>query len=189
MIRRKFEQVLPEYAAADGLEHKAFTFIEGSFGGVYHWRTRAQAEAWFDERWHARVKRQRGVEGDVRFFEVLAQGRSTGLQGRALAFDAVRTEAVITQTVFARADGAHAQALADWAVGAARSTVTLGRDGVSVFALWNDAAQARAFQAGDAMARAHRLVGVAPKVLEFEAPVVLDNSARLARSAQATVAA
>jgi hypothetical protein len=189
LIRRKFEQVLPEYAAAEGLEHKAFTFIDGCFGGVYQWSSRARAETWFDQRWHARVKRQRGVDGDVRFFDVLAQ-RSTGaLQGRSLPFDAVRVDAVITQVTFAKAEAGHAHALAEWAQGSVRSTVAMGRDGLSVFSLWNEPAHARAFLLGDALARATRLVGVTPQVHQFEAPVVLDNAARQARDAGASVAA
>lgn len=58
LITGRFVDSIPEYAAAPGLIHKAYTFSDsGEFGGVYLWDSRASAERWFDEAWHERVKR------------------------------------------------------------------------------------------------------------------------------------
>lgn len=71
LIVKKFRDAVPEYLAAPGLERKQFSFAaDGAFGGVYLWTKRVDAEAWFGSAWHERVRRQRGVDGDVRFIDV-----------------------------------------------------------------------------------------------------------------------
>ena len=70
-IVRKFRDAVPEFQALDGLERKQFSFAQnGDYGGIYTWSRRADAEAWFGPQWHERVRRQRGVDGAVRFIAV-----------------------------------------------------------------------------------------------------------------------
>jgi hypothetical protein len=178
LISRKFAEAVPEYAAAPGLVHKAFTFIDDCYGGVYEWRTRAQAEAWFDAKWHGRVKRLRGVEGDVRIFDVLTQSVRGPLEGTPLQRGAVRARAVVTQVLLDGAKTADAGQLLDWANGsqARRTSVVQGADGLSVISLWRARHEADASLAD--------LSGVAsmsrgrPPALVSEAPVVFDSAAR-----------
>ena len=70
-ITGKFRAAVPEYQAASGLLTKQFSFADnGYFGGIYRWRERAIAERWFGPAWHERVRKLRGVEGDIRFIDV-----------------------------------------------------------------------------------------------------------------------
>lgn len=70
LIVRKMRATLPQYRALPGLRFKAYSFARpcGDFGGVYLWRDRAAAEAWFTPAWFERVRRERGVEGRLRLF-------------------------------------------------------------------------------------------------------------------------
>lgn len=70
LIARKMRDTVPQYERAPGLVFKAYSFAQadGAFGGLYLWRDRAAADAWFDAAWFERVRRERGVEGEVRFF-------------------------------------------------------------------------------------------------------------------------
>lgn len=66
LITGRFVDAIPEYATIPGLEHKSFTHTEdGRFGGVYRWRTEADARAWFTPAWFERVRQSRGVEPEV----------------------------------------------------------------------------------------------------------------------------
>lgn len=70
LVRRKMAATIDLYESLPGLDYKIFTIEpeSGEFGGVYHWDTRAAAEAWFDEAWFERVRSERGAEPNVRFF-------------------------------------------------------------------------------------------------------------------------
>ena len=72
LIVRKMREAMPQYRAIPGLRFKAFTFADagGEFGGIYLWRDRGAAQAWFTPAWYARVRAQRGVDGQVRLFDV-----------------------------------------------------------------------------------------------------------------------
>jgi hypothetical protein len=66
-------KALPEYQAAAGLQVKQFSLAsDGRFGGVYLWKDRASAEAWFSPKpkWFESVQRSYGREGEVRYLEV-----------------------------------------------------------------------------------------------------------------------
>jgi len=69
-----FARAVPEYERLDGLDYKVFTVsADGQrFGGIYLWRDRRAAEAWFSPAWHARVLARYGTPGDVRFYAVEA---------------------------------------------------------------------------------------------------------------------
>ena len=67
----KMRDTIPQYENLPGLNYKMFSFarMDGHFGGIYLWQDRASAEAWFNPAWFERVRRERGVEGQVRMFE------------------------------------------------------------------------------------------------------------------------
>jgi heme-degrading monooxygenase HmoA len=71
VIAGKMRDTIPQYAAMPGLAFKMYSFAQadGQFGGLYFWRSRAEAQAWFNPAWFERVRRQRGVEGTVRLFD------------------------------------------------------------------------------------------------------------------------
>ena len=75
--------------AVPGLAYKYFTIADDAkFGGIYLWSSRAQAKAWFNEAWHARVLAQRGAAAQVTMFDaplVLDNGTPVGTDGDAAA--------------------------------------------------------------------------------------------------------
>lgn len=74
VVTRKMRDTVAQYRALPGLAYKAFSFAQADdhYGGVYLWKDLASARAWFSPEWFARVKKERGAAGEVRFFEVVA---------------------------------------------------------------------------------------------------------------------
>ncbi|MGN6151233.1 MAG: hypothetical protein ACTHOH_04380 [Lysobacteraceae bacterium] len=169
LIVRKMRATLPQYRALPGLRFKAYSFARpgGDFGGVYLWRDRAAAEAWFTPAWFERVRRERGVEGRVRLFAlsespsfasdvsdwgafphaVVVVVAGTGdaarsIPGRA-GFPSLRTEGALALYPIRTADG----------------------PGAAV--LWRDAARARAWLARNGFGK-----GSAARVAWFDTPLM-----------------
>lgn len=69
-IRAGMAKSVPQYRALTGLIRKYFTLADGHFGGVYYWSSRAAADAWFNDAWHARVIKTYGRDADVRVYAV-----------------------------------------------------------------------------------------------------------------------
>lgn len=67
VVASRMRGTLDQYARLPGLAFKAYSLEQssGDYGGIYFWRDRASAEAWFNEAWHARVRQERGVDGKV----------------------------------------------------------------------------------------------------------------------------
>jgi hypothetical protein len=61
---------VPQYEKLPGLIRKYYTIRPDRFGGMYLWKDRASAEAWFGPTWHERVKKTYGRDGNVTFFDV-----------------------------------------------------------------------------------------------------------------------
>ncbi len=68
----RMRDTVPQYAALPGLAYKAYSFAQadGHYGGIYLWKNEASARAFFSPDWFARVEKERGAKGQVRFFEV-----------------------------------------------------------------------------------------------------------------------
>jgi hypothetical protein len=68
----RMRDTVPQYAALPGLAHKAFSLAQadGQYGGLYLWKDEASARAFFSPDWFVRVEKERGVKGQVQFFEV-----------------------------------------------------------------------------------------------------------------------
>lgn len=71
LVVGKMRETVPQYASLPGLLFKAFSFAQADaqYGGIYLWQTRSGAEQWFGPAWHERVRKERGVEGQVRLFD------------------------------------------------------------------------------------------------------------------------
>jgi heme-degrading monooxygenase HmoA len=67
----KMRETLAQYAQLPGLAFKAFSIerTSGDYGGLYYWRDAAAAGAWFNAAWFERVKKERGVNGRVTFYD------------------------------------------------------------------------------------------------------------------------
>ena len=68
-LRQLLETAGPEYTRIAGLRRKYFLAGDGVAGGVYEWASRLQAEAFYDEVWYDRMRRQSGAEPEVRLFD------------------------------------------------------------------------------------------------------------------------
>ena len=60
----------PTYAAVPGLIRKYFTIGQADFGGLYLFRDRASAQAWFSDAWRTRVMATYGAQPTVTYFDV-----------------------------------------------------------------------------------------------------------------------
>jgi heme-degrading monooxygenase HmoA len=70
-VTAKMIESLPIYLKLDGLAFKAYSFERNTneYGGVYYWDSKQSAERWYNAAWFERVKRERGVDGKVRYLE------------------------------------------------------------------------------------------------------------------------
>ncbi len=69
MIEAGFVKAVPIYQKVPGLIRKYFTVNDASFGGMYLWKNRAAAEAWYSPEWRARAKAAYGVEPELTYFD------------------------------------------------------------------------------------------------------------------------
>ncbi len=71
LVRSKMRATMPLYEKLPGLDFKAFSLArpDHAFGGIYLWRDLPTAQAWFNVDWFERVRKERGVEGEVRYLQ------------------------------------------------------------------------------------------------------------------------
>jgi heme-degrading monooxygenase HmoA len=71
LVVSKMRDTTAEYARLPGLAFKAFSLERESadYGGLYYWRDRASAQAWFNQAWFERVRKERGHDANVRFYD------------------------------------------------------------------------------------------------------------------------
>jgi hypothetical protein len=182
LVVSKMRDTVPQYAAIPGLAHKTFTLERdsGAFGGLYHWRDAATAQAHFSPAWHARVERERGTRATVRLFDVPfvvdnRPGWATTEGAGVVTLVTLSLPAALPREPLLRAMQAtlerHRQA-----AGLLRKLYLVG-DGVAGGAyLWQDAASAeRWFNAAwrEAVVSAY---GVEPRIECFDAPIVLPST-------------
>lgn len=61
-----------DYQALPALLRKYFTITDdGHFGGIYLWRTRADADGYYDAKWRASVREKWGADPILRSLRVL----------------------------------------------------------------------------------------------------------------------
>lgn len=81
-IEAGFQQAAPTYRKVPGLLRKYFTVNASGFGGMYLWKNRAAAEAWFTPEWRARAKAAYGAEPELTYFDSPLQIDMTGGSGK-----------------------------------------------------------------------------------------------------------
>lgn len=187
VIRSKFVDAVPEYEAIAGLWRKYFTLSEDrEFGGIYLWRTRAQAEAFYSEKWRARVRQRYGVDGDLSIFdgpyviEGTAQLEAEPIDTRASRYPA-RATLLLFDILAGASDLARLRKLATVhgvPTGLVRSYYVRSERGeMGVVDLWATAEHAASFLSDARLAAfaAALETKAPPRVVAFDAPVLLEN--------------
>jgi hypothetical protein len=77
-----FKQAIPLYQKVPGLVRKYFIVNADSFGGMYLWKDRASAEAWYTEAWRAKAKATYGTEPQLTYFDSPVQLDNTTAKGQ-----------------------------------------------------------------------------------------------------------
>lgn len=72
-IDEGFVKAVPTYQKIPGLIRKYFTVNDDGFGGMYLWKNRAAAEAWFTPEFVAKSKARYGTEPQIIYFETPIQ--------------------------------------------------------------------------------------------------------------------
>lgn len=180
LITGKFIDSIPEYAKAPGLLHKSYTFSEQrEFGGVYLWESRQAAEAWFNEAWHERVRKQRGVDGNVRMLDAkYTLSGAASFTGKELPRHGLRTSAVITwlssEPSAEVSKLEQLSAVLPSAQGLVRVSFGTEQDGrLGVVSVWSSSAEAQAYWTTERRAAVNSVIG-SHTLSTFDAPVVLD---------------
>jgi hypothetical protein len=73
MLDAGFKQAVPVYEKIPGLIRKYFIANGDSFGGMYLWKNRASAEAWYSDAWRAKAKTTYGSEPQLTYFDAPVQ--------------------------------------------------------------------------------------------------------------------
>jgi hypothetical protein len=65
-----FRKIAPGFRAVPGLIRKQFIYAEDRWaGGVYLWKTRAAADAFYSGPWLAGIRERYGMDPQIKFFE------------------------------------------------------------------------------------------------------------------------
>src|ERR1041384_1574278 len=64
-----FKGSAPKYQHLPGLVRKYFLYGEGQGGGVYLWKSRADAEKVYTPEWRAMIAQRYGAEPEITYFE------------------------------------------------------------------------------------------------------------------------
>jgi len=65
------KKTVPKYQALPGLIRKYFTISDDQkFGGIYLWKSRKAAEAYYNETWRAKALKAYGAPTEVSYFDV-----------------------------------------------------------------------------------------------------------------------
>lgn len=184
LVASRMRDTVPEYEAVPGLAFKAYSFAraDGAFGGLYLWTDLPAARAWFGPAWFERVQRERGVAGQVRFFEVpVALDNTPGGTPRQLHAGAVGTLVSLPIPAGVGRERLVAEFQAALPTyrqvpGLLLKAFTLSDDGrFGGLYLWQDTASAeRWFNAGWQQ-RARERYGAEPRIEWFDTPVLLPS--------------
>jgi hypothetical protein len=69
MVEQGFTKAIPLYEKIPGLIRKYFTVNDDGFGGMYLWKNRASAEAWYSAAWREQCKARYGSECQLTYFD------------------------------------------------------------------------------------------------------------------------
>jgi heme-degrading monooxygenase HmoA len=194
LIVRKMRAALPQYQAIPGLSFKIFTIAQpgGEFGGVYLWRDRVAAEAWFSSAWYARVRKERGVEPEVRIFDALLMFEKK--MADDAAFEAMENAVVTLVTQPARDDAtpnalrrglAASLAIERQAPGLLRAyAIDAGQGRIGGVYLWRDRTAAEHWFDARWREKVRALRGEEPRIEWFDAPILMPSALAANRVAE-----
>lgn len=78
VVNGRMQDAIPDYAVIPGLDFKYFTTSDqGTLGGIYLWQSKASAEAFYNDAWHARIQETYGQEADLKFYKLVAISRDS----------------------------------------------------------------------------------------------------------------
>lgn len=80
LLEEEFKRASPIYEKIPGLIRKYFILNANSFGGMYLWKDRASAEAWYSAAWRAKAKANYNSEPELSWFEVPVQVDNSGIR-------------------------------------------------------------------------------------------------------------
>jgi heme-degrading monooxygenase HmoA len=186
LVASRMRDTIPEYERLPGLQFKAYSFERGSgdYGGLYLWRTAQQAQAWFGPAWFNRVRAERGVQPQVRFFEAPVSLDNTP-GGTPLQRESTTVATLVLINTPAGAARERLVAEFNAALPAYRAVAGLLRkqfiigEGGQRFGglyLWQDEASARAWFNEAWSARVLQRYGQAAVIEWFDTPVLLPTS-------------
>jgi heme-degrading monooxygenase HmoA len=179
---------MPLYDKLPGLEFKAFSMArpDHQFGGIYLWRDLATAQAWFNPDWFERVRKERGVEGEVRFLQAWLTIDNT-VGGTPLDSDSTAVATVVQITL--PTGVSQEKLLAGFKASVPiyqqvhgllrKSFITSGDSVQRQFGgvyLWRDEASAQAFFNSTWHERVRSSYGAAASIEWFDTPILLPSS-------------
>ena len=191
-VTSKMRDTIPEYARLNGLAFKAFSFERqsGDFGGVYYWRDAANAQTWFNPVWFARVKKERGADANVRFFDAPLSIENTpgGTPANADSTAVVTVVEITTPAGMTRerlnAEFAAAVPLYQKIPGLLRKHFTVTGNTFGGVYVWKDEASANNWFNVAWQERVRKTYGQDAKIEWFDAPILLptQNASNTARA-------
>jgi len=82
--RAHFHKIAPGFRTVPGLIRKQFIYAEdGWAGGVYLWKSRADAEAFYSGPWLAGIRERYGMDPQIKYFPHRLHHRQFGRGGAA----------------------------------------------------------------------------------------------------------
>jgi hypothetical protein len=183
-VASRMRDTVPQYEALPGLAFKAFSLAQADaqYGGLYLWKDLASAKAFFGPAWFERVEKERGVKGQVMFYEVpVAIDNVAGGTPRDLESSAVAT--VVNVAIPAGVPRARivqefqaAIPLYQKIPGLLRKSFTLTDDGrFGGIYLWKDEASAKQWFTDAWKERVRKTYGAEATVEWFDIPIVLPS--------------
>jgi hypothetical protein len=195
LVRGKFREVLADYEALAPLEAKYFSITDDRrFGGLYLWTSREAAQAHFNQAWFERVRRLRGVEGDVQVLDApyviegsaLPQGTPEGQRALAYPASAAQVQFVLRPGAAPLVAARDLAAALTGREGLVRAFVTVEEGKAGVVALWASRAFAEEFAAQESRDLLSRALSASGSTADlFETPLLIDETLRGPRTLRA----
>jgi len=192
IVVRKFRETLSDYDRLPGLDFKYYTISldDNKFGGLYLWKDRASAKAWFSDAWSANVLKTRGVPAEVRYFEAPVLLDNVPAGSPAPGEDGKATASIVSITIppgvtHDQLVEGFKKAVPDYqrVPGLLRKYFTISDDGrFGGIYLWADRASADRFFNMAWRERVAKTYGTDGTIEFFDAPVVL--ASKLQRPAE-----
>ncbi|MDB4988079.1 MAG: monooxygenase [Myxococcaceae bacterium] len=191
LIAGKFNDAVPEYEAIDGLQSKYFTISDDRrFGGIYVWKSRRDADAFYTDKWRVGIRERRGADPDLLLLDApYAIEGVTDVAGEPVGSRSVEYPGTASLLLWSADEpGAATARLAHANIaesGLLRAYVVRGVDRrVGLVALWatRELAEAALSPTKIASLRAD-LSESGQQVTYFDAPVMIDDAIREGRTA------